>query len=96
MTLQLPQPAQATATAPASTAPRYNSSIRNALHTGQQRDQLGICTPALDWNGDQAIDCSQPHALEYLAYGDSGIRSAGAPCPVPPGPRLARLILAVA
>ncbi len=58
---------------PMSPTPRYGSSIRDALRTGEQRDQLGNCTAALTWNGDLAIDgCRQPHALEILASGDSG------------------------
>lgn len=69
VTLQLPQPARATAT-----APRYGSSIRDALHTGSERDQLGNCVPDLGWNGDRVIigGCRQPHVLEILAYGESG------------------------
>jgi len=73
VTLRRPEPAAATATATARAGPRYGSSIRSALHTGRQRDRLGICFPALDWVGDLAIDgCRQPHAVEYLASGDSG------------------------
>ena len=53
--------------------PRYSSSIRDALHTGAQRDRLGTCIAALDWNGSLATDgCVQPHALEVMALGDSG------------------------
>jgi len=58
---------------PLSPTPRYGSSLRDALRTGQQRDQLGNCTAALDWDGDIVTDgCRQPHALEILAFGDSG------------------------
>ena len=58
---------------PLSPTPRYGSSIRNALHTGRQRDQLGNCTAALGWNsGITSSSCSRPHALEILAFGDSG------------------------
>jgi len=58
---------------PLSPTPRYGSSIRDALRTGEQRDQLGNCTAALDWNGDIVSGgCRQPHALEILAGGDSG------------------------
>ena len=73
VTLSPSDPSPATATAPAQAGPRYGSSIRDALHTGRQRDQLSNCSPALDWVGDLAIDgCRQPHALEILAFGDSG------------------------
>ncbi len=73
VTLQPPRPAS-TPTAHAPTAPRYGGSIRDALHTGSERDQLGNCVPDLGWNGDRVIigGCRQPHVLEILAYGDSG------------------------
>jgi len=73
VTLSPSDPSPATATAPAQAGPRYGSSIRDALHTGQQRDQLSNCTAALDWDRGSTIDgCRQPHALELLAGGDSG------------------------
>jgi len=75
VTLRPSDPASATATAPAPApaSPRYGSSIRSALQTGRQRDQLSNCTAAVDWTGGPATDgCRQPHALEILAYGDSG------------------------
>ena len=54
-------------------APRYDGSLRNALQTGQQLDRLGNCMPTVDWDGQIMVDgCSQPHALEILAYGNSG------------------------
>ena len=56
---------------PASAPSRYGSFIRNALHTGQYRGQLGSCILAVDWDGGLAI-CSQLHALEVMGYGDSG------------------------
>lgn len=52
--------------------PRYKSTIRNAMHTGEQRDQLSSCSAAADWNGDPDISCQQPHAQELLAFGDIG------------------------
>ncbi len=53
--------------------PRYGKSIRNALTTGEQRDQLSLCLPSTDWNDSFTIGgCRQPHALELLAGGDSG------------------------
>ena len=61
VTLQLPQPAAATATAPAVTAPQYGGSIRDALHTGQQRDQLGSCVPDLGWNSPGLPQLHQLH-----------------------------------
>ncbi len=55
--------------------PRYASSIRDALHTGQQRDQLGVCLPVLDWNaGFTTGSCGRVHAVELLASGTSGDR----------------------
>jgi len=69
VTLPPSDPAPATATAPAPAGSRYGSSIRNALHTGQQRDQLSSC-PALDVRANGG--CWQPHAVEILAGGDSG------------------------
>ncbi len=75
VSLQPSDPSPATATAPAQAGPRYGSSIRDALHTGEQRDQFSNCTAALDWNGGGDIvsgGCRQPHALEILAFGDSG------------------------
>ena len=73
VTLRPSDPASATATAPAPASPRYGSSIRSALQTGRQRDQLSNCTAAVYWTGGTATDgCRQPHALEILAYGDSG------------------------
>lgn len=61
----LPTSEQATA------ASQYGSSIRDAVHTGRYRDQLGTCVPSVDWAGGFII-CSQPHALEVMGYNDSG------------------------
>jgi len=72
VTLQPNGPAQATATAPGQAAPRYGKSIRNALTTGEQRDQLGTCLPA-GWDGEVVSEgCSHPHSMEMLGTGDSG------------------------
>jgi len=51
---------------------RYGSSVRGALQTGRQRNQLGNCVPAVDWIDSGAGVCGRPHALEVLAIGDSG------------------------
>jgi len=69
VTLRPPDPIS-----PPTTAPQYGRSIRNALHTGQQRDQLGYCVQtAGDWaSGFGSNSCRQPHDLEILANGDSG------------------------
>jgi len=56
---------------PASAPSRYGNSIRNAVHTGRYRDQLGSCIPNFDWDGGLAM-CSQPHVLELMGWGDSG------------------------
>ena len=54
---------------------RYRSSIRDALHTGRERNQLAVCMTTLDWHADSAAgDCGRPHVLEVLAVGDSGER----------------------
>jgi len=64
VTLQPNGPAQATATAPGQAAPRYGSSIRNALHTGRQRDQLGTCLPD-GWDSEVISGgCRKPHTLD--------------------------------
>ena len=74
VTLRPPDPASAptTSTTQIPAAPRYGSSIRDALHTGQQRDQLGDCLPVLDWNDLASTGCRRPHLLELMALGDSG------------------------
>lgn len=61
----LPTSAQAAA------APQYSNSIRDAVHTGRYRDQLGTCIPDVDFAGGYII-CSQPHALEVTGLSDSG------------------------
>jgi hypothetical protein len=36
-------------------------------------DQLSNCIATTDWNGLFTVDgCSQPHALELMAFGESG------------------------
>ena len=52
---------------PASPPSRYGNSIRNAVHTGRYRDQLGSCIPNFDWDGGLAM-CSQPHVLELMGW----------------------------
>lgn len=53
--------------------PRYGSSIRNALHTGQQRDLLCYCIPGGDWDTGPSTDsCGSPHAVEVLGIGYTG------------------------
>ncbi|MET3808832.1 hypothetical protein ABIB25_005862 [Nakamurella sp. UYEF19] len=69
-------PSDFTATVQTPGPPQYDKSIRNALHTGEQRDRLGTCLPTTDWNdtyNNLAVGgCRQPHAREILGYGDSG------------------------
>jgi hypothetical protein len=69
-------PPDSTATVQNPAPPQYDKSIRDALHTGEQRDQLGTCLPTTDWNDNYnnfTVDgCRQPHAREILGSGDSG------------------------
>ncbi len=52
---------------------QYGSSIRDALHTGRKRDQLGSCVPTVDWNASGGGGyCAGPHSLEIFAFGGSG------------------------
>ncbi len=52
---------------------QYGSSIRGALQTGRQRNQLGSCAPTVDWNAsDGGGYCAGPHSLEVFAFGGSG------------------------
>ena len=56
-----------------SAAPQYGGSIRDALHTGQQRDKLGNCISSTNWDDGFSVDgCRQPHSLEVMGFGDSG------------------------
>lgn len=66
------RPADSTSADPDSNPPRYDSSILDALHTGGQRDQLSNCSATAIWNSDPNVGCGQPHALEFLAFGDIG------------------------
>ena len=51
---------------------QYGGSIRDALHTGAQRDQLGNCMPASDLPGDgNSVVCGRPHAFEVMGLGGS-------------------------
>jgi len=73
--VSLPPPTP-TLTDPAPPPEQYDSSIHNALHTGQQRDQLGICPPAGN-EFDGGLDtggCRRPHAFERLGSGVTGDR----------------------
>lgn len=49
----------------------YNSSLRDALHTGSQRDHLGSCLESTDRELDSGTDCGLPHALETFAFGST-------------------------
>ena len=72
VTLQAPEPA-ATSAPREPGPPRYAGSIRDALHTGQQRDLLSTCLPTTNSNDNFTVGgCQQPHELEFLATGDSG------------------------
>jgi len=73
--VSLPPPTP-TLTDPAPPPEQYDSFIHNALHTGQQRDQLGICPPAGN-EFDGGLDtggCRRPHAFERLGSGVTGDR----------------------
>lgn len=48
-----------------SASPRYDGSLRDAVHTGRSRDQLGSCISNFDWDGG-LITCTQPHVLEVM------------------------------
>lgn len=68
-----PPDSRSTPTAKTPATPHYGTSIRDALNTGQQRNHLSTCIPAPDWNGDVNADaCEAPHALEIMAFGESG------------------------
>ena len=66
------QPTDATSADPNPAPRRYDSTLRRALRTGAQRDEIGVCTANARWIGDPNVPCRQPHELEVLAYGDSG------------------------
>ena len=55
----------------ASAPPLYIGSLRDAVHTGRYRDQLGDCISNFDWDGG-LISCAQLHILEVMGWGDSG------------------------
>jgi hypothetical protein len=57
-------------------APRFSGSLRDALHTGIERDQLGYCSVAADLlSGGGPSSCRQPHASEVLGWGETGERA---------------------
>ncbi len=63
-------------TLPADISLRYSHSLRNAVVTGIERDQLGVCLLAGDWSaGSQLGGCRSPHTTEVFAYGNTGPRS---------------------
>ena len=75
VTLPPPEEVPGTSTAQAPGPPNYGNSIRDALHTGEQRDQVGSCLASTDWNDYFTVGgCRQPHGLELLGFGDSGDR----------------------
>ncbi len=52
---------------------RYSATIRDAMHTGRERDHLGNCLGELHETGfGDIVSCSRPHEFEVLAAGDSG------------------------
>jgi len=51
----------------------YASSIRDAFHTGHERNQLGSCSPAIDWELPAGFSsCGLRHSLELFAFGSTG------------------------
>ena len=59
-------------------APRYGSSLRDAVHTGNERDQLGYCSVDSDLvSAGGPSSCRQPHAFEVLGSGQTGDRAVG-------------------
>lgn len=53
--------------------PRYSGTVREALHTGQHRDEIGLCAASIDVrSGADTIRCGQPHPAEWLGFGESG------------------------
>lgn len=57
---------------------RYDTSIRNALFTGQERDRVGLCVAAADLNEGETgqIGCATDHQSEIFGLGSTGNRPA--------------------
>lgn len=52
---------------------QYPGSIRDAAHTGSQRNRLGNCVASADVNGENGPDdCGRPHARQFFAFGSTG------------------------
>ena len=65
--------APAVDTAADPTSQQYASTIRNAVHTGRQRNRLGSCLADVQSNsGFGGVSCVHPHGFEVLASGASG------------------------
>lgn len=52
--------------------PSYDSSLRNALMTGYDRDQLGNCVADADFNATVSTVCRDPHRAETFGFGTTG------------------------
>ena len=52
--------------------PSYGSSLRDALTTGNDRDQLGTCAADVDVNNSASVACSDPHSAETFGVGSTG------------------------
>lgn len=50
----------------------YNGSLRNAFHTGNERDVLGFCGYGRDWTAGYVSACSLTHEFQVLASGIVG------------------------
>ena len=52
--------------------PSYGSSLRNALLTGYDRDQLGNCVADADFDASVSTVCRNPHRAETFGFGTTG------------------------
>ena len=50
----------------------YSGSLRDALHTGNQREVLGFCGSGPDWTTGYESVCTTPHDFQVLASGVVG------------------------
>lgn len=56
--------------------PSYDSSLRSALLTGYDRDQLGNCVADADFNASVSTVCRDPHRAETFGFGTTGPSSS--------------------
>lgn len=52
--------------------PSYDSSLRSAMMTGYDRDQLGNCVADGDFNVSVSTVCRDPHRAETFGFGTTG------------------------